>query len=134
MNPVRTERLPNGNIKVIIPVVFRQTATGRRIDAADEPPAESDNRQAMLLAIARGRRWQKLIDDNEVGSAKEIAERIGRDVSYVARIIRLGDLAPSIVHSIIAGDCPGRLSLSFLCDMTATDWSEQEKAVMELGQ
>ena len=73
-------------------------------------------------------------DDNEVGSAKDIAERIGRDVSYVARIIRLADLAPGIVHSIIAGDCPGRLSLSFLCDMTATDWSEQEKAVMELGQ
>ncbi|MBR0457684.1 MAG: hypothetical protein IJJ26_00465, partial [Victivallales bacterium] len=111
MNPVRTERLPNGNIKVIIPVVFRQTATGRRIDAADEPPAESDNRQAMLLAIARGRRWQRLIDDNEVGSAKDIAERIGRDVSYVARIIRMADLAPSIVHSIIAGDCPDRLSL-----------------------
>ena len=73
-------------------------------------------------------------DDNEVGSAKDIAERIGRDVSYVARIIRLADLAPGIVHSIIAGDCPGRLSLSFLCDMTATDWSEQEKTVMALGQ
>ncbi len=73
-------------------------------------------------------------DDNEVGSAKDIAERIGRDVSYVARIIRLADLAHGIVHSIIAGSCPGRLSLSFLCDMTATDWSEQEKAVMELGQ
>ena len=27
MNPVRIERLPNGNIKVIIPIVFRQTAT-----------------------------------------------------------------------------------------------------------
>ena len=133
MNPVRTERLPNGNIKVVIPVVFRQTATGRRIDAADEPQ-ELSNRQALLLALARGRRWQKLIDDNEVGSAKDIAERIGRDVSYVARIIRLADLAPGIVHSIIAGNCPGRLSLSFLCDMTATDWSEQEKAVMELGQ
>ena len=34
----------------------------------------------------------------------------------------------------LLADCPGRLSLSFLCDMTATDWSEQEKAVMALGQ
>lgn len=91
MNPVRTERLPNGNIKVVIPVVFRQTATGRRIDVANEPPAESDNRQAILLVFARARRGQRLIDDNEVGSAKDIAERIGRDVSYVARIIRLAD-------------------------------------------
>ena len=131
MNPVRTERLPNGNIKVVIPVVFRQTATGRRIDAADEPPAESDNRQAMLLAIARGRRWQKLIDDNEVGSAKDIAERIGRDVSYVARIIRLADLAPSIVHSIIAGDCPDRLSLDMLKNCLPIEWEEQRRMFIE---
>ena len=131
MNPVRTERLPNGNIKVIIPVVFRQTATGRRIDAADEPPAESDNRQAMLLAIARGRRWQRLIDDGEVGSAKEIAERIGRDVSYVARIIRMADLAPSIVHSIIAGDCPDRHSLDMLKNCLPIDWEEQRRMFIE---
>ena len=133
MSQIRTKRLENGNIRVVIPIVVRQTAAGKRIDAADEPQ-ELSNRQALLLALARGRRWQRLIDDNEVGSAKDIAERIGRDVSYVARIIRMADLAPSIVHSIIAGDCPDRLSLSFLCDMTATDWSEQEKAVMELGQ
>ena len=131
MNPVRTERLPNGNIKVVIPVVFRQTATGRRIDAADEPPAESDNRHAMLLAIARGRRWQKLIDDNEVGSAKDIAERIGRDVSYVARIIRLADLAPGIVHSIIAGDCPDRLSLDMLKNCLPIEWEEQRRMFIE---
>ena len=130
MNPVRTERLPNGNIKVVIPVVFRQTATGRRIDAADEPQ-ELSNRQALLLALARGRRWQRLIDDGEVGSAKEIAERIGRDVSYVARIIRMADLAPSIVHSIIAGDCPDRLSLDMLKNCLPIDWEEQRRMFIE---
>ena len=103
---------------------------GKRIDAADEPQKLS-NRQALLLALARGRRWQKLIDDNEVGSAKDIAERIGRDVSYVARIIRMADLAPSIVHSIIAGDCPDRLSLDMLKNCLPIEWEEQRRMFIE---
>ena len=130
MSQIRTERLKNGNIKVVIPIVIRQTAAGKRIDAADEPQ-ELSNRQAFLLALARGRRWQRLIDDGEVGSAKEIAERIGRDVSYVARIIRMADLAPSIVHSIIAGDCPDRLSLDMLKNCLPIDWEEQRRMFIE---
>lgn len=130
MSQIGTERLENGNIRVVIPIVIRQTAGGKRIDAADEPQ-ELSNRQALLLALARGRRWQKLIDDNEVGSAKDIAERIGRDVSYVARIIRMADLAPSIVHSIIAGDCPDRLSLDMLKNCLPIDWEEQRRMFIE---
>ena len=52
MSQIRTERLKNGNIKVVIPIVIRQTAAGKRIDAADEPQ-ELSNRQALLLALAR---------------------------------------------------------------------------------
>ena len=130
MSQIRTERLENGNIRVVIPIVVRQTAAGKRIDAADEQQ-ELSNRQALLLALARGRRWQKLIDDNEVGSAKDIAERIGRDVSYVARIIRMADLAPSIVHSIIAGDCPDRLSLDMLKNCLPIEWEEQRRMFIE---
>ncbi len=40
----------------------------------------------------------------------------------------------SCMQTLAVHNCPGRLSLLFLCDMTATEWSEQEKAVMELGQ
>ena len=69
MSQIRTERLENGNIRVVIPIVVRQTAAGKRIDAADEPQ-ELSNRQALLLALARGRRWQRLIDDNEAAARR----------------------------------------------------------------
>ena len=130
MSQIRTERLENGNIRVTIPIVFRQTANGRRIEAADEPQ-ENDNRQAMLMAIARGRRWQRLIDDGEVASVTELARRIGRNESYVARVIRLACLAPDIVHSIIAGDFPPLLSLGVMKGSMPFSWEEQRKRFID---
>ena len=130
MSLIRTELLENGNIRVTIPIVFRQTANGRRIEAADEPQ-ENDNRQAMLMAIARGRRWQRLIDDGEVASVTELAKIIGRNDSYVAGIIRLACLAPDIVHSIIEGNYPPQLSLSAMKGGFPIGWDEQRKRFIE---
>jgi len=130
MSQIRTERLENGNIRVTIPIVFKQTANGRRIEAVDEPQ-ENDNRQAMLMAIARGRRWQKLIDDGEVASVTELARIIGRNESYVAGVIRLACLAPDIVHSIIAGDFPPLLSLGVMKGGMPFSWEEQRKRFID---
>ena len=41
-------------------------------------------------------------------------EKNGRVVSYGARIIHEADRATSIVHLMIAGDCPHRLALDML--------------------
>ena len=130
MSQIRTERLENGNIRVTIPIVFKQTANGRRIEAVDEPQ-ENDNRQAMLMAIARGRRWQKLIDDGEVDSVTELARIIGRNESYVAGVIRLACLAPDIVHSIIEGNYPLQLSLCAMRGCFPIVWEEQRKRFIE---
>ena len=75
-----------------------------------------------VLSFDRG--WERGFTPRGKG-AEDIAERIGRDVSYVARIIRMADLAPSIVHSIIAGDCPDRLSLDMLKNCLPIEWEEQ---------
>ena len=58
-------------------------------------------------------------------------EIIGRDVSYVARIIRMANFAPSIVHSMIVGDCPDRLSLDMLKNYLPIDWEEQRRMFIE---
>ena len=128
MDTITTRILENGNLEITIPIALRSLRGRKRVVA---PDAEADGHDAILTALARGLRWQRLIDDNEVGSAKDIAERIGRDVSYVARIIRLADLAPSIVHSIIAGDCPDRLSLDMLKNCLPIDWEEQRRMFIE---
>ncbi len=131
-NSIKTERLPNGNLKIIIPIEVRETATGRRLRVADGGPDKNEGRDALLLAIARGRRWQAFIDDGTVGGPKEIAEAIGRDVSYVTRIIRLASLSPEIIVAIFRDDYPATISLTKLGKAIPIDWNEQR--AMFLGK
>jgi len=69
-------------------------------------------RESLLAAIARGRRWQACIDDGTVATTKEIAERIGCNESYVARLMRLALISPSIIRKIIIGDYPPGLTIN----------------------
>lgn len=127
MSRIRTERLKNGNMLVVIPIEFRQTAQGRRLVTDDAEPDEGGCRLSMCMAIARARHWQKMIDDGEISGADEIARSIGRDGSYVRRILRLSTLSPEIVHLIISGECPPKLSLNILTGAMPIDWDEQRE-------
>ena len=122
---IRTERLPNGNLRIVIPLEVRETAMGRRLRVEGDEPEESEGRSALLLAIARGRRWQACVDDGSVGGPREIAEAIGRDVSYVTRIMRLASLSPEVIHAIFEDDYPASVSLSKLGKAIPIDWEEQ---------
>ena len=59
--------------------------------------------ETLLTAIARGRRWQAHIDDGSVATVKEIAERIGCNESYVARVMRLSLMSPAIIRKSSPG-------------------------------
>ena len=58
---------------------------------------------ALMKALARAWRWQKLLDEDCYTGIAELAaaERISR--SYVCRILRLTLLAPDIVERILDG-------------------------------
>ena len=86
----------------------------------------------MLLAFARARRWQKLIDEGQVASAKALARQIGRDQSHVANIIGMVQISPKIIHAVIRGDYPETLTLATLKRKLPDLWSEQE--AMLLGE
>ena len=60
----------------------------------------------MLFAFARARRWQRLIDEGRISSAKALAAKIGRDQSYVANIIGMVQISPKIIHAVIRGGLP----------------------------
>jgi hypothetical protein len=78
MNQQRIETLPDGNIRITIPFVITRRGSGRRIIIPDgDEPVGDTQREAMLLAFARARRWQKLIDEGQVASAKALARQIG---------------------------------------------------------
>ena len=55
------------------------------------------------MNLARAFRWQSLIDSGTYRNTGDLAEAIGKDPAFVARMIRLTLLAPEIVHAILAG-------------------------------
>ena len=124
MKTVTAELLPNGNLLVSVPLQVKQNGNGTRIIAPEEEDTDR-SRQAFLLAVARGRRWQQLIDEGKVESIKALATLVGRDASYVARITRLSLVAPEIIERVIDGECIDGLSVGLARRPIPVLWSEQ---------
>lgn len=130
MRTVTTELLPNGNLLVSVPLNLKPKGNGKQVIVPGEENRDP-GRQAFLLAVARGRRWQQLIDAGKVENIKTLATVIGRDISYVARIIRLTMLAPEIIEQVIAGDYFAGLSVSRARKSIPDLWSEQVEQLMK---
>ena len=131
MKQTTTERLENGNIKLTIAVDLQFIGNGKRIVQPDGSEQQDSVREILLTAIARGRRWQSYIDDGTVATVKEIAERIGCNESYVARIMRLSLMSPSIIRKIIAGDYPPGLTINRARKSLPLIWTDQEKILLK---
>lgn len=58
------------------------------------------------LAIAKGFRWQGLLDNGTYPTGRALAKAVKQDTAYVARTIRLTLLAPEIIEAVMAGQCP----------------------------
>jgi hypothetical protein len=98
---------PDGSmITVFMPMAWRRRG-GRKVIVAPPgcadwaPPPKID--RALVKALARAHRWQRLLESGECGTLAELAdaERISR--SYVCRVLRLTLLAPEIVERILDG-------------------------------
>ena len=132
MKVTKTERLGNGNLLVTVPVTFkwRNTGNGRVIINPDSSIVDL-RRETILTAVARGRRWVQLLDDGSVESIRSIAAKIGREPSYVARLIRLSMLATSIIESVIRGDYPASLSVNSTRKAVPDLWKDQVTELMK---
>jgi hypothetical protein len=69
---------------------------------------------ALLKALARAWRWQRMLDDGVYASVSEIGDAENISKSYVSRILRLALLAPDIVDGILAGRTDQVLTLEKL--------------------
>lgn len=118
-------------ISVDLPMTFRKRG-GRKVIVLPDgsqgnpaPMATIDN--AMVKAIARAFRWQKLLENGTYGCLDEIAraEKIG--ASFVSRVVRLALLAPDIVEAILAGRQPASLTLKDLMAPFPVEWERQKR-------
>jgi len=81
----------------------------------------------VALAIAKGFRWQALLDNGTYPSVRVLAKAVKQDTSYVARTIRLTLLAPEIIAAVMVGQCPPALTLKRLSREFPVAWEEQRR-------
>jgi ParB-like chromosome segregation protein Spo0J len=82
---------------------------------------------ALVNALARAWRWQKLLDEGINTSVSEIGDAENISKSYVSRILRLALLAPGIVEAILAGKTDQALMLEELQRPLPAGWAEQRE-------
>ena len=132
MEDIKVTRLENGNLLVRVPVSLSWSgrSVGRRVASGTPRDGEDAARDAFLLALARGRRWQRLIDEGEVGGNSCIAELIGKDGGFVARSIRLTLLSPEIIEKAVRGELPVGLSSNLARQSIPDSWREQAEMLL----
>ena len=90
-------------------------------------PALDSSTSALIKAVARGYAWRQQLLNGSARSTAEIAQKEGVSRRYVARLLRLGFLAPDIIASILAHRQPAQLIVDRLRGPIPFDWNEQRR-------
>jgi hypothetical protein len=121
-------------LTVHVPMTFRRRG-GRKIIVAPDgtaltaaaPWLQIDN--VLVKALARGYRWQTLLDDGTYSTIKEIAAKERVDVSYIAEVLRLTLLAPDLIEAILDGRQPPGWQLRRFRQSFPGEWQAQRNAL-----
>jgi hypothetical protein len=127
-------RLDGTTLVVRIPMRFQRRGGRKRTVAPDgselAPATKPQPDGALVKALARAWRWQRMLDDGIHASVTEISEVETINKSYVSRILRLALLAPDIVEMIIAGRTDQALMLEKLEMPLPANWEEQRTRLL----
>jgi hypothetical protein len=88
---------------------------------------------ALVKALARAFRYQRLLDEGRYVSISEMAAGEKIDRGYLGRLLQLTMLAPDIVEDILGGRIPPEISLAGLLSSLADDWSIQRSVASAHG-
>ena len=94
-------------------------------------PTQTD--PALLKALGRAFRYERLLDGGRYASLSEMAAAERIDRGYLGRILQLTLLAPDIVEAILDGREPDDLAMPQLLDPVPADRSEQRQALLKAG-
>lgn len=124
------EQIGDGEtVTVRIPLGLRKRG-GRKLMVLPEgatawAPQRARVDSAIVKAIARAHRWQRMLERGEYASLSELAETEKINLSYVCRTLRLTLLAPDIVEAILDGRHPAKMTLATLMEPFPVGWQEQ---------
>ena len=116
------------SITVRVPLSVRRRPGRKTIvtpDGQAHAPTRVRSDPALVKALARAFRWQRMLDEGRYASISEMAraERIER--GFLGRILRLALLAPEIVEAVLNGTQGAELNFPLLVEGMPVVWGEQ---------
>ena len=84
---------------------------------------------ALVKALARAFRYQRLLDDGRYASISEMAQAERTERGYLGTLLRLTILAPGIVEAILDGRQQADLGLPALVGPFPLEWDAQRTAL-----
>ena len=116
----------DGNLRSTIAIMLPWTAQnfvtlkGVVHSPSSEPEMTPENRDALLAAIAKARRWIEDLRLGRVASFAEIAVRESPGERYVRQLASLAFVSPRVVTAIVEGRLRADLTVSGLARAVAT--------------
>ncbi|MGM0583948.1 MAG: hypothetical protein ACQEUZ_04800 [Pseudomonadota bacterium] len=123
-------RATPSTLSVRVPLAIRKRGGRKRVlapDGTEVAPARPRVDSALVKAIARAHRWQRMMESGERASLTELAEAEKINRSYVSRVLRLTLLAPDIVEAILEGRQPEGVTVDVLMKPLPTAWEKQRE-------
>ena len=116
---------PN-TLTVHVPFTLSQRG-GRKVmlmpEGISARQTQPDN--TLVKALARAFWWKRMLESGEFTTIAELAAKEWLAVSYLARVLRLAQLAPVIVEAIVAGTQPAEMTLAHLLEPFPAVWQGQ---------
>ena len=122
------------HITVRVPMTIRQRP-GRKtvitpMALAGVPTVPTRADPALVKALARAFRYQKLLDDGRYASISEMAAAEKIERGYLGTLLRLTLLAPDIVEAVLEGRQAEGTTLPALMEPFPSRWMEQQGKVI----
>ena len=119
----------DGTVTISIPIAIKRRS-GRTIvrspgGVTANPNVVKQDITPLQLALVRGHRWLRMLEEGKAKSLREIAEKEKVDSSYVSRMVNLTLLAPDIVAAILDDELPEGISLFDLAVDVPVGWDRQ---------
>ncbi|OPZ85797.1 MAG: hypothetical protein BWY76_01252 [bacterium ADurb.Bin429] len=107
-------------IRLRLPLAVKSRTYARRSSATAPLPATS-----LQIAVARACLWRQWLDTGRYPHIHALATAVDSDPAYVARVLNLALLAPSLVTAILAGGPLAAVPLSRVPKALPLAWPAQ---------
>jgi site-specific DNA recombinase len=94
---------------------------------AHNTPITPSPRDALLIAIAKARKWIDELAQGRLGSFAVLARREGKLERHIRLLLSLAFLSPRIMSGLLDGTAPAGLTITALARALPWSWAEQER-------